>query len=94
MTVIDEVYIERSRQINVEGFTAEHDDKHTGGALASAALCYIYDSTYFCDFSILRHYWPWEKEWWKPSTPRRNLIKAAALIVAEIERLDRMEKKL
>lgn len=53
MTVIDEVYIERSRQINVEGFTAEHDDEHTGGALASAALCYIYDSTYFCDFSIL-----------------------------------------
>ncbi len=33
--------------------------------------------------------WPWEGKWWKPTTPRRDLIKAAALIVAEIERLDR-----
>ena len=32
--------------------------------------------------------WPWEGKWWKPTTPRRDLIKAAALIVAEIERLD------
>lgn len=35
--------------------------------------------------------WPWEGAWWKPTTPRRDLIKAAALIVAEIERLDRAE---
>lgn len=47
--------------------------------------------------------WPWhnaiagrgegpeksEPAWWKPGKPRRNLIKAAALIIAEIERLDR-----
>lgn len=33
--------------------------------------------------------WPWDVRWWKPTTPRRNLVKAAALIIAEIERLDR-----
>jgi hypothetical protein len=33
--------------------------------------------------------WPWAREWWKPTTRRRDLIKAGALIVAEIERLDR-----
>lgn len=46
--------------------------------------------------------WPWwnewndggrcagrEKAWWKPTDRRRDLVKAAALIVAEIERLDR-----
>ena len=33
---------------------------------------------------------PWEDAWWKPTTPRRDLVKAAALILAEIERLDRM----
>ena len=47
--------------------------------------------------------WPWhdgiagrgegpektKPAWWKPGTPRRNLIKAGALILAEIERLDR-----
>lgn len=35
--------------------------------------------------------WPtsWDAEWWKPTTARRDLVKAGALIVAEIERLDR-----
>lgn len=37
--------------------------------------------------------WPWDGKWWKPSTPRRDLVKAAALIVAEIERLDRAARK-
>jgi hypothetical protein len=32
--------------------------------------------------------WPWEKSWWKPSAdPIRNLVKAGALIAAEIDRL-------
>lgn len=35
--------------------------------------------------------WPraWDLERWKPKDRRRDLIRAAALIVAEIERLDR-----
>jgi hypothetical protein len=33
--------------------------------------------------------WPWRREWWKPKDPRRNLVRAGALILAEIERLDR-----
>lgn len=35
--------------------------------------------------------WPasWHPSWWKPKDRRRDLIRAAALIVAEIERLDR-----
>lgn len=36
----------------------------------------------------------WNPGWWKPSGgPKRRLIKAAALIVAEIERLERLETK-
>lgn len=34
-------------------------------------------------------FWPWDWKWWKPRSKRENLIRAAALIVAEIERLDR-----
>lgn len=37
--------------------------------------------------------WPWDWKWWKPHKTRRNLVKAAALIVAEIERLDRAAPK-
>lgn len=34
--------------------------------------------------------WPWNVSWWKPKGgTRRILVKAAALILAEIERLDR-----
>lgn len=35
--------------------------------------------------------WPkgWAWSWWKPKSPRRDLVRAAALLIAEIERLDR-----
>jgi hypothetical protein len=36
--------------------------------------------------------WPWDAEWWKPSPDSvRNLVKAGALIAAEIDRLQRKE---
>lgn len=34
--------------------------------------------------------WPWDQKWWKPKGPRRDLVRAAALLVAEIERIDRL----
>jgi hypothetical protein len=34
--------------------------------------------------------WPWAPELWKPANARRDLVKAGALILAEIERLDRL----
>lgn len=37
-------------------------------------------------------FWPWLSKWWKPKNPRRDLVRAAALIIAEIERLDRAEE--
>ena len=33
--------------------------------------------------------WPWDRRWWKPKTARQNLVRAAALLLAEIERIDR-----
>ena len=39
--------------------------------------------------------WPkhWSWDWWKPKDPRRDLVRAGALIIAEIERLDRCSEK-
>ena len=37
--------------------------------------------------------WPWDLSWWKPGARRANLVKAGALIVAEIERIDRATAK-
>lgn len=88
--VLGEIAYERGRQANPdgEGFTFERDDKYVYGELASAAASYAYHASRRTDVPFA---WPWDFSWWKPTTRRRDLIKAAALIVAEIERLDRLE---
>ena len=84
MNGIELIHLERSRQVACEGFSPEHDDEHTNRALIQAALCYIKgDATG----------WPWEPRWWKPKSRVRNLVKAGALIAAEIDRLQRKEAK-
>lgn len=91
-SIIEQIYAERRRQIDSEGWTPEHDDEHAVGELAMAAACYAMHSVYRDDAANVGDipgYWPWDFDWWKPAAPRRDLIKAAALIVAEIERLDR-----
>ena len=84
-----DVLAERQRQISAEGWTPDHDDEHDTGSLAAAAGCYaMYTLAY--PAGDPHHNWPWDKAWWKPSADRRrNLVKAGALILAEIERLDR-----
>jgi hypothetical protein len=79
---------ERARQINVEGFSLERDDAYTDGELAQAAACYA-ASSQSRDISYMSHLWPWANEWWKPGTTREDLLKAGALVLAEIERIDR-----
>lgn len=83
-----DVLAERLRQIEAEGWTPEHDDAHNNGELAEAAGCY---ALHHNDPGLkgAPAWWPWHAAWWKPADPRRNLIKAGALILAELERLDR-----
>lgn len=97
--VIDEIEHERTRQINAEGWSPEHDDEHDSGELARAASCYAehaarsqsgdWRQRLAAESKSIPLQWPWSKEWWKPKDRRKDLIRAAALIVAEIERLDR-----
>ncbi|SOZ63499.1 hypothetical protein CBM2617_A70063 [Cupriavidus taiwanensis] len=84
---VTDVLAERRRQMEVEGWTPEHDDEHDNGAMAEAAAAYAQEASAPC--GGLPMGWPWAKEWWKPGTPRRMLVKAGALILAEIERIDR-----
>ncbi|WP_241331145.1 hypothetical protein [Burkholderia cenocepacia] len=84
---VRDVIAERRRQIEQEGWTPEHDDAHLTGDLALAAACYaIHGSERWNHDTFM---WPWPKEWWKPTTPRRDMVKAVALGIAAIERLDR-----
>jgi hypothetical protein len=89
-----DVFSERQRQVEQERWNLQHDDEHEDGELAKAAACYAYESTRTnyqreTDIGNPPPLWPWDKEWWKPKTPRRDLVRAAALVIAEIERLDR-----
>jgi len=93
-SVLDEIGRERYRQVEEEGWTLNHDDKHEGGELALASGCYALRSAKASIHHVATGIplsWPWARGWWKPTTDRRNLVKAGALIVAEIERLDRIE---
>ncbi|AYO01076.1 hypothetical protein D8767_19820 [Pseudomonas sp. LTGT-11-2Z] len=97
-TAIRDLLAERRRQVREEGHTLERDDQYTTGQLAQAAGAYAFwadprgaSQDDHIDYLNSRPtgLWPWAKEHWKPTSPRLMLIKAGALILAEIERLDR-----
>ncbi|PPQ42129.1 hypothetical protein [Rhodopseudomonas palustris] len=98
---LDDIAAERQRQIDAEGWGAAHDDLSCGN-LAIAAACYalpvqrrsmMVDPDATEGVSLLSSLWPWSRQWWKPKDRRRDLVRAGALIVAEIERLDRLAER-
>lgn len=94
-----DVLNERQRQKSVEGWSEARDDSQDRGELSRAAACYALEATK--DNHIMTAdacgekpvAWPWDSDWWKPANKRRSLVKAGALILAEIERLDRASKE-
>lgn len=99
-TGIELIAEERQRQISVEGWTPENDDANNKAQMVYAAKTYLeaatmresgqyVDRCYLCEF-----FWPesWNEEWCKPKNTMRDLVKAGALIAAEIDRLQRKSK--
>ena len=97
-----DVLAERERQRSEWGDV--HDDSHPHGEMAHAAAVYCICSegppkpgvawetsqSRRWDFNILGAIWP--RRWtFKPKDRRRNLVRAAALVIAELERIDRRE---
>jgi hypothetical protein len=96
---LEEILVERLRQINSEGWSEEHDDEHREGELAMAAACY---ATWPKELAFrvsdamdgtpgYERLWPWDREWDKREKhdQKKRLAIAGALIVAELERLMR-----
>lgn len=90
---IDDVMHERCSQLSEKGHAPEWDDTYTKGELVNGAIAYCDASVGevteedAADVGLL--FWPWPPETFKPRDKRSNLVRAAALIIAEIERLDR-----
>src|SRR3990167_3177289 len=94
MTGAQMIARERTRQREKEGWTAEHDNGHRNDELAMAAAVYALPARVRTETIFgrqLRHIlWPWDARYWKPSPDRiHELVKAGALIAAEIDRLQR-----
>lgn len=99
MTGIEAIAAERRRQIEAEGWTAEHDDQHTDESLAIVAALYAAPFSLFTmeqgeGWVEFHDPWPSElgDEWDRRQDfdRRRRLVVSGALIAAEIDRLDRM----
>ncbi|WP_235580111.1 hypothetical protein [Pseudomonas aeruginosa] len=84
-----DVQAERRRQITAEGWTPDHDDLYCAAELPRAAAAYILSGANDEAPAI----WPFSAKWWKPRDARANYMRAGALILAEIERLDRAAER-
>lgn len=109
VTALDLIAAERRRQVEALGYSTQRDDAYALGELGRAAGAYIAaerQREWYGPVVVNRPLalatfcgWPWELESFKPaadSTPVariRELTKAGALIVAEIERLQRLMAK-
>lgn len=90
------ILAERDKQIGL-GYTPENDDDYTSGDLVRVAECLLFAAQGLVD--VARETWPWDN--WQPTCfsadadllttedRRKLLVTAAALIVAEISRIDR-----
>ena len=97
---LDDIAHERARQVAEEGWSPAHDDNHGAGELAAAGAAYAVFASqpqHVRDLAASTSgfqpiYWPrcWGPASFKPKGRRRDLVRAAALLVAEIERLDRI----
>lgn len=99
-TGIELVAEERVRQIDTERWSQEHDAAYRSGELIDAGVSYAMAAAKQARGEVSLAYlrslepagavpWPWEANWWKPSSDRvRNLVKAGALIAAEIDRIN------
>lgn len=104
-TGCDLIAAERQRQNTPEGWTPDHDAEHDRFELSAAAKAYITaaEAATFGSNCVTfdgfrpgetNDVWPWASSYWKPSAdPIRNLVKAGALIAAEIDRLTRHSER-
>ncbi len=91
--ILQQISAERNKQVT-KGFDASHDDTHDTGQIADAASGVARYAIYAGTENVetAPDGWPWMRADWEriAKHPRRQmLVIATALLVAEIERIDR-----
>lgn len=95
-TGIKAIASERERQLCIEGFSRDSDEQYREGELARAATAYVQLAAMDLQVGSRKHiasqeppfFWPWAPEWWKPVDARHDLVRAGALIAAQIDLID------
>jgi len=87
LTGAEKIADERARQIAL-GFGQKHDLEHDDRSLLTAAVCYIETAGVASRYSTV---WPWDSGF-GPHYDVTDLIRAGALIAAEIDRLDSLQR--
>lgn len=95
-TGVKAIAAERERQLQAEGFTRNGDQQYRRGELAKAATAYAQLAAMDLEAGTRNHIawrepaavWPWAPEWWKPVDARHDLVRAGALIAAQIDLID------
>lgn len=75
---------ERRRQIEQEGYDAQHDFREPLNSIVAAAISYA-----MCDIDKqeAEAWWQWDFKYWKPKDRQRNLVRAGALIAAALDKM-------
>lgn len=76
---------ERSDQVLINGYSADHDDQHRDGEIIALALSFIDPNRFPNPFDDFPHHPPFDDR-------IAMLARAGACIVAEIERLQRLKE--
>ena len=105
-TGIELIAEERQRQIEVEGYTEQHDSNHKVSEFISAAGSYAHSAVMYAlkeegatndaltnGIPFLKKSFVWGYDAFKPTGCLKDLIKAGALIAAAIDRLQREQQK-
>lgn len=95
---IESVIKERKYQVIRKGFDWLHDDQYENDELIRGALAYLTpaDERDIDKETGAPKDFPWKPKWWKSSPDDRikDLIKAASLIISDIDRRVRKSRKL
>jgi hypothetical protein len=100
-TGVELIAEERQRQLQKCNWSPEHDDEHTRGELAIVGACYANAAASINNGANPEEQqkqlarwvmWPFTEPPKVEPTPHENLVKAGALIAAEIDRLQRAQQ--
>ena len=84
---VELIAAERRRQVEVEGYTADHDAAHSGRDVVWAAIAYAFAAIFPTHPGHALRFWPWSASTFKVSSSvERSLVKSGALIAAAIDR--------